>query len=267
MRNKTFYFLVITFLISIYFANAAQTSFYFIEPHGEGTTEDAQSLIDGFFSDFERLSGKKLTGSYLNDPDLIKKAFQKKKIDYAILPYDFYKNHKDRYKLQVIGQIIPLYSNGPYETFYLYTHKDRQIQPFSEREVFSSKLFANPQNTFKILFPNYKAKTTIKPANNILEKLKSLNNKTSSTPVLLTSFENHIIQSLLKNSKSFQNLKLLSTSEKSPASVLITTISNQNNTQDNLLPELYKLHSDEKGKQNLKELRIKKIIPLKNGSF
>lgn len=246
----------------------AAENFDFIYPGGEGNSDSAKPFINEFYNYLNDATQKEWTGEYINESDEGQKRLKKVKSGYAIVSPQFYKAQNQKLGLKPLLRTIPEYATGPFERFYIVSHKDTDVLTLMNKP-FRVNLFTsqNMKDTFlneQIFFENEQIKTipwNLQETGNILGALQKIAAGKSGTFALLTGFEFQMIQKLKAKKQEFKNLKLIYTSPELPTARLVSFGNTNSETNKELQSILLKMKNSLKGNVILKNLRLKGFAP------
>lgn len=264
MKIKMFskYFFIFFFLLTILSPSAHALHFYFLFPNGEGDTQSAQPYLDNFFSHLQNYSKLQFTGQYLNDDKEIFDILQNTKADIILLPHSLINKISNVSIYTQIAKVIPLYSSGAFEKYYLLTHKANAFENhLSEKKKIP--LYLSATLTFDVLMESFmNSKWSLNQfqqikTNELFSKIMAIAENKEKSAILLSQYEYHLINKLKSSNPNFKNLKtLFETQHLASPKVLVNTSKLSQKEIQTLQKSLIQLQQNPKSKEVLKNLRL-----------
>lgn len=268
MSRTLFFCLILTLLATPLFAQ--EIGFYIVSDDNEVTTESRASSLEVFFDYVKENSGFDLKGKFLVGAVEAKQFFSATTPQVAIVSPDFYEKNKDSYQLKKILGTIPSYSTGPFERYYIMTHRDTDVITLSSRStsvnLFSSKILSKEFLSAKIFVALDNEMTKIPwfplESKNIVENIKQIAGGQTDTFALLTGYEFSIINNLRKGNPELTALKLVYSSPQFPSSALVSVGTIDPTTLAKVKKALVDMTNNLQGNLILKQLKLKGFAEL-----
>lgn len=239
--------------------HASALTFDMVAPGAEGDDESAQPILQEFYSYLKTHTGESWQGTYHNDDaDEIIRFLKKQKRDLAVVSHIFQQSEPEHVPSDELVKTIPLYSDGPAETYYLMGGEKPDQKP--ERILSSA---AQESLSLKTLFPDKKNlhNKKIRVSFNLVKDIGLISSGASSHLVLLSGYEYSVIQKLKNTRPDFQKLKLLYASNPQPsAKVVVLNPKVPVLALKKLKQTLLRMGTDPEGRAILKKLRLKGFV-------
>lgn len=264
--------ILLIFFVTIFTApaRAAAVNLYFVQPDGEGDTASAKPYLQSFFDHVAEISGVTVDGLYLNDEEEAVSALQNKKVQLAVVSPAFYQKYKDKFAFKKILDTIPIYSNGPYEKYYIMAHADTDVLALMDQQIrvnlFTGKTYTDDFLNEKIFFGNDEIKKIpwhLRQTDDLFGAIKKIADSGQNTFVLLTGHEFSVINKMRRGSEELSSLKLVYTSKELPSHALVSVNGFDGQDLKKLTNTLVGLSKTLKGNLVLKKLRLKGFATLK----
>lgn len=262
MRFRSSIFLILLLWSSL--AAASNLTFYVIHPEGEGDSNAAKPYLSNLYDYLNQATKLNFSGLYLNDADDAETALKDKKVNLAIVSPEFYEKFHKKYDLNPVLKTIPIYSNGPYERYYIMAHQSTKVQNLMDEQtrvnLFSAKDYPEDFLNGKVFIGNDEIKKIpwkLQTSSDIVEAIKKVSAGEPNTFVLLTGHEFSVVNKLRRHQKDFEGLKLIYTSKELPSSSLVTIGKNNNPELGKIKAALIQMPSSLHGNLILKKLRLK----------
>jgi len=242
--------LALSFVSTSSMAKSKRMLFWY--PGGEGSSEDAQPILDAF-SEYVNLkiAPDKIDCHYINSQSEGLKYIKKKKPILLITSFAAQFQNKSIFKdAKVILRTLPL-PTGKSDLTYIIV-KGCGTKFGNTLPVVSSESLTLP--FIKTYFPKLNRNITVKQSENIFGKLKAISEGSSTTAIILNPMEAYTIKHL--SSPWTKKIETFSKSTPIPSASVLALTPSWNGIQ-RLKTTLISMNKNENGKNILEELRLK----------
>ncbi|MBI2338909.1 MAG: PhnD/SsuA/transferrin family substrate-binding protein [Deltaproteobacteria bacterium] len=263
-KGESLLFLFLLFLSPPAFSQDKLT-IAFIYPGGEGSSADAQPILDRFFDHVQKNGGPALTGAYYPTLETGLSAVKSGKTQVGIVSLETWLTWKKSVPMEIILSTLPAASNNPRERYFFMTTAANPeiIEPARAPVAYASRP-VDPVFFKSILMTNipaeFQADFKLRTAQNLLSELKKI--AAGETPgfALLDNFEYASLKKLRGSAPSLdwvKDLRLIYSSPLVPASpvVLFTPIPEEE--KEKLASALLSLPNSLEGREILANLRLR----------
>jgi hypothetical protein len=254
--SKFFLFALALVVLPAAQAEAKPLKMIFFYPGGQGSQEQAQSLLDGFSEALKKTSGGEIQAEilYISDAAEGRSYIQNQKPAAGILSLDVYLNQATAWGAEIVAQTLQLPS-GDGQNQYFLLGRAAEALPQGPLHVYTplplEKSFFQEK-----LFPKLNHPVELEVTANVLGKLRKIGLGSENGWVLLDQFEYTTISRL--NSPWAKNLTAQAASEKVPSAPFVIFRNNIPPQKIKPLQEaLIKLAEEPSAQEILPMLRLK----------
>lgn len=202
---------------------------YFIYPDAGVEDGTLKTGLQTFFEYLGTQTKNEFSGDVYKDSADAITQFEAQKVNIAVVSPEFFQTYKDKYHLKRVADIIPMYSEGPYEKLYIMTQGSASVE----------SLLADQTSPTLYSTQKYDASFMNEKIFHDDEIMKQVTWQFVQTPdivsvvkivaagvgdgsfVLLTGSEFFAVQKMRKTDESLRSLKLVFTSPDLPSSSLV----------------------------------------------
>ncbi len=268
MARSTFICLVFMLIASPLFAQ--EVGFYIVSDDPLAVQDETTLPLTNLFDYVKENAGFNLKGKILVGDDETKQTLSKPEAQVAIVSPDFFEKNKESYQLKKILGTIPSYSTGPFERYYIMTHRDTDVATLSSRStsvtIFASKIYSKDFLSSKIFVAVENEMTKIPwfplESKNIVESIKQIAAGQTDHFALLTGYEFSIINNLRKRNPELIALKLVYSSPQFPSNALVSVGAIDPTTLAKVKKALVDMTNNLQGNLILKQLKLKGFAEL-----
>jgi len=249
--QKRLFLLFVVFTVSIFhFPVRAQDALVmnFIFPGGEGSAQEAQSVLDSFFNFIQKNGGPRIRGEYFSSADIRSSL---KRSDLALMSLDAFYQLKT--KPEVLLSALPIETKKGAH-YYVLGLAGGGSKTLGSKVILSSRLLPK-EYLQKVIFKGENDRIRVEPREHILQTLKKVSKGELKADILLDSFEYHSFKKL--SLKWTKNLKFLYKSRPLPPSPLVAIKKIPPATIKSLTQTLTKMNQSSEGQEILDILRIR----------
>lgn len=208
---------------------AEPESLYFIYPDDVSSDGTLKSNLKTFFDYLRTQTKSEFSGDVYKDSTAAITQFEAQKVDMAVVSPEFFQTYKNKFHLKRVLDIIPIYSEGPYEKLYIMMWGSANVENLLadqtsptlysthkyDTSFLNEKIFHDDEIMRQITWQFVQTP-------DVLSVVKIMaTSETGGGFVLLTGTEFFAVQKMRKTDKSLHSLKLVFISPDLPSSLLV----------------------------------------------
>lgn len=208
---------------------ARSESLYFIYPDAVSSDGNLKSGLKTFFDYLATQTKSEFSGDVYKDSTEAVTQFEAQKVNMAVVSPEFFQTYRDKFNLKRVADIIPLYSEGPYEKLYIMIWGSANVENlladqtsptlYSTQKYDASflqeKIFHDDETMRQVIWQFVQTPDVL----SVVKVMAASEN--GGGFVLLTGTEFFAVQKMRKTDESLRSLKLVFTSPDLPSSSLV----------------------------------------------